>query len=73
MKLRHTRRELEQVIGADQATSNSPGQGAGSSVLAPHVQQHLIEMIRKSTPQDATTSSGMPVLKREDQPSGQAK
>lgn len=70
MKLRRTRRELEQIASAE--TPTSTGQMAGG-VLAPHVEQHLIEMIRKSNPADSTTASGIPVLRREDQPSGQAR
>jgi hypothetical protein len=69
MKLRRTRRELEDLVSTE---PSSAGRESGS-VLAPHVEQHLIEMIRKSNPPDTTGSSGLPVLKREDQPSGQAR
>ena len=69
MKLRNTRRELEQVISTETSPSEDHGSG---SVLEPHVQQHIIEMIRKSTPPSTSGSTGMPVLRREDQPSGQA-
>ena len=71
MKLRNTRKELEHEISSE--TKQEGAQGAGSSVLAPHVEQHLINMIRNSTPSDTTSSSALPVLKREDQPSGRAK
>jgi hypothetical protein len=41
------------------------------SILEPHVEQHLIEMIRKSTPTD--TASGSIVLLKREEPSGQAR
>ncbi|OLB44872.1 hypothetical protein AUH73_02730 [archaeon 13_1_40CM_4_53_4] len=68
MKLRQTRKELAHI-----AVAEGPGLESheSESVLAPHVEQHLINMIRKTTPSDTTLGS-MPVLKRED-PSGQAK
>lgn len=70
MKLRRTRRELEDLVSTDPV---SPTGQASNGVLAPHVEQHLIDMIRKSTPAGSETSSSMPVLRREDQPSGQAR
>ncbi len=68
MKLRQTRKELAHI-----AVAESPGLESheSESVLAPHVEQHLINMIRKTTPSD-TTSGSMPVLKREEA-SGQAR
>jgi len=68
MKLRQTRKELAHI-----AVAEGPGLESHEpdSVLAPHVEQHLINMIRKTTPSD-TTSGSMPVLKREE-PSGQAR
>ena len=68
MKLRQTRKELQHMGGGPE-----PEQEIHESrnVLAPHVEQHLIDMIRKSATDD-TTSTSMPVLKRE-QPSGQAR
>ncbi len=68
LKLRRTHRELEHLIVAEHSTSEEQG---SKGVLEPHVEQHLIEMIRKSTPSD-NTSGSMAVLKREE-PSGQAR
>jgi len=64
MKLRRTHRELEHLI----LTEHSPPEEQGAStILQPHVEQHLIEMIRKSTPAETTgASSSIPVLKREE-------
>jgi hypothetical protein len=70
MKLRRTRRELEYLVSTEPVSAT--GQ-ASSSVFAPHVEQHLIDMIRKSNPDGSATASGMPVLKRENQPSGEAR
>ncbi len=67
MKLRQTRMELQHLVAEE---SPQTGQDSGG-VLAPHVEQHLIDMIRKSTPSDSTSGS-MPVLKREET-SGQAR
>jgi len=68
MKLRQTRRKLAHL-----AVAEGPGLESheSESVLAPHVEQHLINMIRKSTTSD-TASGSLPILKREE-PSGQAK
>jgi len=64
MKLRRTHKELEHLISTEHS---APEEQAGSTVLQPHVEQHLIEMIRKATPSDTTAaSSSMPILKRED-------
>lgn len=64
MKLRRTHKELEHLIMTEHA---SPEEQGASSILHPHVEQHLIEMIRKSTPADtAGASSTIPVLKREE-------
>lgn len=67
LKLRRTRLELHQ-LGAVQENHVEPA--ASGSVLDAHVEQHLINMIRKST--DNTVSGSLPVLKREE-PSGQAR
>jgi len=67
MKLRQTHRELERLILTEQTPTEEQGASTG---LHPHVEQHLIEMIRKATPAEASTSSTMPILKRENpQPS----
>jgi hypothetical protein len=64
MKLRRTHKELENLILTEHSTPEEQG---GQTILEPHVEQHLIEMIRKATPSDATgASSSMPILKRED-------
>lgn len=68
MKLRQTRVELQhlgEVAGPLEETHES------GSVLSPHVEQHLINMIRNSTSND-TTATNMPVLKKEE-PSGRAR
>jgi uncharacterized protein YqgC (DUF456 family) len=75
MKLHNTRKELESIVhieASSSTTSASASSSAGSTtgVLEPHVEQHLINMIRKSST-DAETGT-MPVLKREE-PSGQAR
>jgi hypothetical protein len=69
MKLRQTRMELLH-LAVDEKTQGPTGDHETGSVLSPHVEQHLINMIRKSTPPDSTSGS-MPVLKREE-PSGKA-
>ena len=62
MKLRRTHKELEHLI----LTEHSAPEDYGSkTLLEPHVEQHLIEMIRKSTPTETSASSSVPVLKRE--------
>ncbi len=64
MKLRRTHRELEHLILTEHT---SPEEQGASTILHPHVEQHLIEMIRKATPSDTTAAlSSMPILKRED-------
>jgi hypothetical protein len=68
LKLRRTHRELEHLILTEHSATEEQG---SKSILEPHVEQHLIEMIRKSTPTD-TASGSMTVLKREE-PSGQAR
>jgi hypothetical protein len=68
MKLHQTRMELQSLAATE---NHAPEDHATGSVLAPHVEQHLIDLIRKSTPAD-TASGSMPVLKREE-PSGQAR
>ena len=75
MKLHSTRKELESLVHTEPTPSTgsvSPTSSTGSTtgVLEPHVEQHLIDMIRKSS---TDTSTGtLPILKREE-PSGQAR
>src|SRR5213080_2412615 len=53
MKLRRTHKELEHLI----MTEHTPPEEQGAStILHPHVEQHLIEMIRKATPSDTTAA-----------------
>lgn len=68
LKLRRTHRELEHLILTEHA---APEELGSKTILEPHVEQHLIEMIRKTTPSDTTgASSSIPTLRREDtQPS----
>jgi hypothetical protein len=64
LKLRRTHRELEHMILTEHS---APEEQGSSTILEPHVEQHLINMIRRATPTDTTaTSSSMPVLKRDD-------
>lgn len=63
LKLRRTHKELEHLILTEHA---APEEQGSKGILEPHVEQHLIEMIRKSTPAEASgSSSTIPVLKRE--------
>lgn len=63
LKLRRTHQELEHLIQTEHTAVEEQG---SKSILEPHVEQHLINMIRKTTPTDATgTSNSLPVLKRE--------
>ena len=63
LKLRRTHRELEHLILTEHSASEEEG---SKNILEPHVEQHLINMIRKSTANEtASASSSMPVLKRE--------
>ena len=63
LKLRRTHRELEHVILTERSV---PEEQSSKPLLEPHVEQHLIEMIRKSTPTEtAAVSPSIPVLKRE--------
>src|SRR6266581_1942719 len=63
MKLRRTHKELEHLILTEQS---APQEQGSNTILEPHVEQHLINMIRKSTPSETSgASSSMPVLKRE--------
>ncbi len=64
LKLRRTHKELEHLILTEHSATEEQG---SKTILEPHVEQHLIEMIRKATPGDTTgASSSMPILKRED-------
>src|SRR5713101_7375122 len=67
LKLRRTHRELEHLILTEHAPPEEQG---ASTILQPHVEQHLIEMIRKATPSDTGATATMPVLKRDDRTSG---
>src|SRR5438874_2771036 len=62
LKLRRTHKELEHLISTEHSVPEEQG---SSTILEPHVEQHLINMIRKSTSTEASTSSSVPVLKRE--------
>jgi hypothetical protein len=70
MKLHQTRMELLHLSANEESTGPSEDHTT-QSVFSPHVEQHLINMIRKSTPPDSSSAS-LPVLRREE-PSGQAK
>ena len=61
LKLRRTHRELEHLIMTEHSGHEEQ---ASNTILEPHVEQHLIDMIRKSTPADSA-SGAMPVLKKE--------
>jgi len=63
MKLRRTHRELEHLILTEHAPPEEQG---ASTILQPHVEQHLIEMIRKATPTETSGASSTHVLKREE-------
>ena len=63
LKLRRTHKELEHLISTEHS---APEEQGSSTILEPHVEQHLNNMIRKATPTDTTApSSSIPVLKRE--------
>jgi hypothetical protein len=63
LKLRRTHKELEDLILTEHPAPEAQG---SKTILEPHVEQHLIEMIRKSTPADTSdAASSMPILKRE--------
>ena len=64
MKLRRTHKELEHLISTEHS---APEEQAGSTVLQPHVEQHLIEMIRKAAPAETSgASSSIPLLRRKE-------
>jgi hypothetical protein len=65
LKLRRTHRELEHLILTEH-TAGATEEPGSKTLLEPHVEQHLIEMIRKSTPGETTGASSVPVLKREE-------
>src|SRR5438445_12874928 len=54
MKLRRTHRELEHLISTEHS---GPEEQGSRTILEPHVERHLLTMIRKATPDDATGSS----------------
>ena len=77
MKLHGTRKEIESLVHTETVSptasvSTASSTGSTTGVLEPHVEQHLINMIRKSSPTDTVGTGTLPVLKRE-QPSGQAR
>src|SRR5436853_6831621 len=64
LKLRRTHKELEHLISTEHS---APEEQGSSTILEPHVEQHLINMIRKSTPGDTSgASSSIPILNRKD-------
>ncbi len=63
LKLRSTHQELEHLISTEHS---APEEQGPNTILEPHVEQHLINMLRKATPGETSgASSTMPVLKRE--------
>ena len=63
LKLRRTHKELEQLILTEHS---APEEQGSKTILEPHVEQHLIDMIRKSTPAEASSAaSPIPILKRD--------
>jgi hypothetical protein len=64
LKLRRTHQELAHLILTEHTAAED---SVSKGILEPHVEQHLIEMIRKATPSDTSSgSSSIPILKRED-------
>src|SRR3989442_4639174 len=64
LKLRRTHRELEHLILTEHS---APEEQGSSTILEPHVEQHLIQMIRKATPGDTSgASSSIPILNRKE-------
>ncbi len=63
LNLRSTRKELEGLLSTKQVGLDGSGRG---QALDARTEQHLIEMIRKTTPimNSGATSGGMPVLRR---------
>lgn len=71
-RLRATRRRLDTIITTGEAGQPTKT-GIGITILEPHVEQHLIEMIRKTSPPEnapASTTAIMPVLKKENTSTG---
>jgi hypothetical protein len=71
LRLRGTRSSLDVIISKGESGVQSSKGSTGITVLEPHVEQQLIEMLRKSTPTDTSGQSGnsgsrMQVLKREE-------
>ncbi len=65
LKLRRTHKELEHLILTEHSAGAAEEPGS-KTILEPHVEKHLIEMIRKATPGETTgASSSIPVLRRE--------
>ena len=66
-RLRGTRKRLDTMTTTSE-TGQPTKTGIGITILEPHVEQHLIEMIRKTSPPETTparTTALMPVLKKE--------
>ncbi len=62
-KLRRARGVLEESGQVKRVKKEDAG---SSKILEPHVEQHLIEMLRRTTPADPSSSQPMPVLNREE-------
>ena len=62
-KLRHTRRALET---ADKATSSKREAAGSRKILEPNMEQHMIEMLRRTTPADSSGSQQIPVSDRDE-------
>ncbi len=69
-KLRGARGKLDLAVSKTGATFEPPNStGKSITILEPHVEQQLIDMIRKTTPPTAggdSSAIGLPVLKRDD-------
>ncbi|HZY94843.1 MAG TPA: hypothetical protein VFE98_08325 [Candidatus Bathyarchaeia archaeon] len=68
-KLRGARGQIELVVSKTGTTFESDKTtGKSITILEPQVEQHLIDMIRRTTPSAGGDSSaaGLPVLKRDD-------
>ena len=63
-RLRHTRMQLHHALSSEEEAAKNSVTGG---VLAPHEEQHLLEMIRKTTATPTGSTGTLPVLKREDQ------
>jgi hypothetical protein len=71
LRLRGTRNRLSMIVSTGETMGQSSKSNTSITILEPHVEQQLIEMIRKSTTADSIGQSRpdrsrMPVLKHED-------